>query len=645
MVNLGTLAAGAAGGAGVSIIISAIDNFSGTFAKMNTGMLVAGAAVTALGVIGAKAISGMTKTAIEFESAFAGVKKTVELSEQEFETLRNEFKQLSKVIPVTFIELSSIGEIAGQLGVEGVANLKKFTKTIADISVTTNLTSEEAATSFARIANIMQEPIENVDKMGSAVVDLGNNFATTEAEISTFATRIAGAGKISGLTTADILGIGAAFSSVGVQAEAGGTAVQKVLIKMNTAVVGNKKVMIDNNTAIEDGTKQLEKLENQLMLAELRQSEFTDSVKESTKISSQLKIDEITEKIKNQTNAIEELEEANGKLSEDGGEKLRIFAETAGLSSEEFQKAWREDAGQAFALFVTGLGTQGDQAINTLKALGLEDQRLVRSFLSLSNAGELINETMDLSSKAWEENTALVEEANKRYETAASQLQIFKNKQAALGDQMGKVFLPILIKVIDKLGNFLEFLEEHPTLTKFGVAALAIGTALALIVGPMLIIVAMLPLLSAGFATLSASILPMVAPILVIVAALAAIAWAINNIIKAVKKIKSNASNSNRGSGSFIDENGIIQLNKTSSNTNLIRENLSAKVIKLNDFIISNGKIIKPHKNDTIIGTKTPENLGNGGRGVTIIIEQLIANDAESVATLLQRELQNSINT
>ena len=192
-----------------------------------------------LAKIGAVALSaaliGIAKVAIDFESAFAGVRKTVDATEEQFAKIRGEFIAMSKEFPTAANELARIGELAGQLGIK-TENITSFAKTIADLAVTTNLTSESAATDFARIINIMQESQDNVDKMGSTVVELGNNFATTESEIVNFATRIAGAGKIAGLTTSDIFGISTAFASVGVQAERGGTAVSKTLFSMANAV-------------------------------------------------------------------------------------------------------------------------------------------------------------------------------------------------------------------------------------------------------------------------------------------------------------------------------------------------------------------------------------------------------------------------
>lgn len=192
---------------------------------------IQGAALAATAALGG--IAFVTKQAIDFESSFAGVRKTVDASEKEFAQLAKNFRNLAKEIPVNVNQLNRIGELAGQLGVRGVENLTRFTDTVAKIAVTTNLTEEEAATAFARIANITQEPIANIDRMASSVVSLGNNFATTESEIVEFSQRIAGAGKIAGLTTDEIFGIAAAFSSVGIQAEAGGTAVQKILLDLN----------------------------------------------------------------------------------------------------------------------------------------------------------------------------------------------------------------------------------------------------------------------------------------------------------------------------------------------------------------------------------------------------------------------------
>ncbi len=189
---------------------------------------------------------GAIKAAKDFESSFAGVRKTVDgvVDSQGNLTsfgqqLQTQFRALAKEIPVSVNELNRIGESAGQLGIRS-ESIMGFTRTIAAMGVATNLSTEQAADGMARFANITQMPQDKINNLGSVIVELGNKLAATESEILEFGLRIAGAGEIVGMTESQILGIGGAISSVGVEAEAGGTAVQKALLSMNMAATTGK---------------------------------------------------------------------------------------------------------------------------------------------------------------------------------------------------------------------------------------------------------------------------------------------------------------------------------------------------------------------------------------------------------------------
>lgn len=175
------------------------------------------------------------RSSIQFESAFAGVRKTVNATEGEFQRLADGLRQMSREIPVTTTELAKIEEAAGQLGIK-TKNIDSFTRTMAKLGVSTNLSADQAATALARFVNITQLPQEKIENLGSAVVALGNNFATTESEIVEMGLRLAGAGKQIGLTDAQILGFATALSSVGIEAEAGGTAFSRVFKTIQVAV-------------------------------------------------------------------------------------------------------------------------------------------------------------------------------------------------------------------------------------------------------------------------------------------------------------------------------------------------------------------------------------------------------------------------
>lgn len=318
-----------------------------------------GTAAAALAALGTAAV----KAGIDFESAFAGVKKTVDATDEELNELRKDILAMSKEIPLAATEIAAIAEAAGQLGIKTEA-ISEFTRTMADLGVATNLTSEEAATSLAKLANITQMPQDKFDELGSTVVALGNNLATTEADIVSMALRLAGTGKQVGMTEDQILSLAGAASSVGLAAELGGSAFSRVLGMMQLAAAK-------------------------------------------------------------------------------GGEQLEGFAEVAGMTGEEFKKAFEEDAAGALVKFIEGLGNaeeSGKTAIEVISQLGdidglstLDTVAVRDALLRAAGASEVFKESLELGAEAWEENNALTKEAEQRYQTLESRLQMMKNTAASLG--------------------------------------------------------------------------------------------------------------------------------------------------------------------------------------------------------------------
>lgn len=198
------------------------------------------ATMTKIGVaIGAALVGGLalsSKAAIDFESSFAGVRKTVDGTDAELDAIASAFRKMATEIPVNVNELNRIGEAAGQVGVSK-ENIVAFTETMAMLGATTNIVAEDAATEMARFMNVMNSAPDSVDELASVLVRLGNEGASTEQEILALGGRIAGAAQQAGMAEQDVLGFANALSSMGIQAEAGGTSFSRVISTMQEAVI------------------------------------------------------------------------------------------------------------------------------------------------------------------------------------------------------------------------------------------------------------------------------------------------------------------------------------------------------------------------------------------------------------------------
>jgi TP901 family phage tail tape measure protein len=184
--------------------------------------------------------AGAIKAAIDWESAFTGVEKTVDGTAAEMAALKQGIQEMSEEMPSSANAIAAVAANAGQLGIKTSAILG-FSSAMLDLSNSTNLTSEDAAMSLAQFANIMQMNQGQFRNLGSSIVELGNNYATTEADIVAMGQRLAGAGNQVKLSEADIMGIATAMASLGIEAEAGGSAMSKVMLNIDMAAAKGEK--------------------------------------------------------------------------------------------------------------------------------------------------------------------------------------------------------------------------------------------------------------------------------------------------------------------------------------------------------------------------------------------------------------------
>lgn len=214
------------------------------FAKRRAAVLAfaesAGRGMALFGAATAVGLGVAAKAAMDWESAFAGVAKTVD--NVNLDVLDQQLRDLANTLPATHDQIAAVAEAAGQLGVRG-EDLVEFTETAIRLGVSTNLAAEDAATGLAKLGSIMGVATSEVDRAGAALVRLGNNGASTEADILEMATRIAGAARQVGMSEADVLAFANALSSVGIEAEAGGTAISRVFLTIEQATRNGGKAL------------------------------------------------------------------------------------------------------------------------------------------------------------------------------------------------------------------------------------------------------------------------------------------------------------------------------------------------------------------------------------------------------------------
>ena len=341
--------------------------------------------------------------AARFEESFVAVKKTLNIAgdtrkvERGFQQIAKSLLDLTKIAPVTADELNQIASVGGQLGI-AASDIVKFTQVIQKLTIATNMGAEQAALAMARLQEITGRGVDELDNLGATLVDLGNNFAATESEITNASLQIATAtAQVAGnLNNAavDALAFSTALRAIGQPAQAGATAIVRLMTEMSKAVT-------------------------------------------------------------------------------QGGEKLEIFATTAGLSVGEFQKLFSIDSTKAIAMFVKGLDQSniaGMTNIEVMERLGLSQVRTRKAILALSKANETLFEAIDTANNAFIENRALNEEAARRYDTLFSKIQQLKNiAQAGLIDfgleskglDLAKDGMEGLLNITQQLADNIDFMVKR----------------------------------------------------------------------------------------------------------------------------------------------------------------------------------------
>lgn len=290
----------------------------GRTAKFIGGAILAGALAAGF----AKAV----QAAAEWEEKIVEISKVT--SEATAEELSDNLQELSEELPVATTKLAEIAEIAGRLGIEGSEDIEEFTTTISKLAIATDLTAEDAAQDFARIANALDVPIDRIENLGSAINTLSNNFAASSSEIVDSVTRAAPAAAQLGVAAEDLAAIQTVLVASGQRVERAGTRMNRAFTKLSQET---EAVADATGMTVEEFENLLEENPTEALMAYLEHLQGIESSQERVNEATEIFGSAGAKAVLTLANNMEDLERAadDANRSMEEGESL----------NEEYRKA------------------------------------------------------------------------------------------------------------------------------------------------------------------------------------------------------------------------------------------------------------------------------------------------------------------
>ena len=431
------------------------------------GMTLSATVTPAFTALGYK----MVDASSTIDSAYRDMRKTVNGTEEQFESLRKSAIDFSRTHVTSADQILAIEAIGGELGV-ATEDLEAFATAISNIDVATNLDVEGAADALGHLSNILHLTADDYDGFADALVRLGNNGASTETEIANIAERIGSMGSIVGMSGSDILAWSSTIASTGQNAEAAGTAISKTMSFFETAVAsagGTIDTSFESiNAAVEEGGDKLTVFANLM-------GQSADEFAEAWELNPDEVFGELSDTMEGAKNS------------------LQGIADVAHMTADDFVKAWENDPTQVMRDFIKGLndieaaGGSADAVLQSFKITSVRQKQAIEGLMQtiggLDDNLRMSEDAWNGISDKWGEAGDAANEASKKAEGFSGQLQILKNNAQSALAELGEGAAPWLQMFSGWVQNASSLLSSLDVETKKWIVGIG-GIATAL--GPML---------------------------------------------------------------------------------------------------------------------------------------------------------------
>lgn len=402
-------------------------------------------------VFGALGIASI-KSAVDYESSIAQIQKVVkDLSEDSIA----ELKDIAVETGTAFSEIAEYATIAGTLGI-AEKDISSFARTMQELNTATDgsIAGEEGAKMVARLMNVFGEDIADVQRFGSAVTFVSDQFAATADEVLETANNMSGLSAIAGITVEDVIGLSAEMKNLGIASTSGASAISRTFLAMNNSVVlGDKKLQTFAETA------------------GMTAKEFQDAWNAAPTNAFLRFINGLSTKTFDEINA----------AIKTGDASLQSYADALEITSEDFKRLWAQDAAGTFERYADALGglEEGTESASVvLKDVGLSGVRVAQTLLKLAGNGDVAADAISDANKAWGENVALADKANTMYQTTESRLKGAWEAIKQAGAELADALLPWIDKATDgikDLSKWFSGLSENTQGLALAFVALGAG--------------------------------------------------------------------------------------------------------------------------------------------------------------------------
>lgn len=207
-----------------------------------------GSAMVGMAILGPLAL--VTREAIKFEEQLADIGKTTGLKDADLQKFGDGILKLAEDTSSSVEDLATIGEIGGQLGI-AQEDLLSFTEASDKFNIALGKdfgSVDEAISQVGKIKNLFSGSkdlgvAESINKVGSAINELGAIGAGTSANITDFTLRMGALPNAMKPTIQNTIAMGTFLEEMGISSERGASGLTKVLLVAGKQLGGFAKEM------------------------------------------------------------------------------------------------------------------------------------------------------------------------------------------------------------------------------------------------------------------------------------------------------------------------------------------------------------------------------------------------------------------